>query len=114
MDLPVPILPHPERPFGPGEPRVTAAGCGNRDEHTAALRIDLLDAILGELKQVLAVEGRSRMRGDLDRAHRLPARRIEGVQFVSGGKPDVPAVKRNPIHAVDTRKGSVLAEDFGR
>jgi hypothetical protein len=25
MDLPVPILPHPERPIGPGEPRVTAA-----------------------------------------------------------------------------------------
>src|SRR6266436_2478675 len=25
MDLPVPILPHPERPFGPREPRVTAA-----------------------------------------------------------------------------------------
>jgi hypothetical protein len=73
-----------------------------------------LDAILGELKQVLAVEGRSGMRGDLDRAHRLPARTIEGVQFVSGGKPDVPAVKRNPIHAVDTRKGSVLTEDLGR
>ena len=25
MDLPVPILSHPERPFGPGEPRATAA-----------------------------------------------------------------------------------------
>src|SRR6202140_4073732 len=25
MDLPVPILPHPERPFGPREPRVAAA-----------------------------------------------------------------------------------------
>jgi hypothetical protein len=32
----------------------------------AGLRIDLLDAILGDLKQVLAVEGRSRMRGDID------------------------------------------------
>jgi hypothetical protein len=85
MDLPVPILPHPERPFGPREPRVTAAaGRGDRGEHTAGLRIDLLDAILGELKQVLAVEGRSGMRGDLDRAQRLPARGIEGVQLVSG------------------------------
>jgi hypothetical protein len=53
MDLPVPILPHPERPFGPREPRVTAAaGRRDRGEHTAGLRIDLLDAILGELKQV--------------------------------------------------------------
>jgi hypothetical protein len=113
-NLPVPILPHPERPFGPGEPRVTAAaGCRDRGEHTANLYIDLLDAILGELKQVLAVKRGSCMRGDLDRAHPLPARRIEGVQFVSGGKPDVTAVKGNPMHAVDTRNRSILTEDFG-
>ena len=69
MDLPVPILPDPERPFGPREPRVTAAaGRRDRGEHTAGLRIDLLDAILGELKQVLAVERRACMRGDIDRA----------------------------------------------
>src|SRR5262249_9033620 len=34
MDLPVPIMPDPQRPFGPGEPR-TAAGRRNRGEHTA-------------------------------------------------------------------------------
>src|SRR5262245_23733726 len=35
MDLPVPLLPHPERPFGPREPRVTAAaGRRDRGEHT--------------------------------------------------------------------------------
>src|SRR5258708_15640368 len=114
MDFPLPILPHPERSFGPGEPGVAAAA-GRRDggEHPAGLRIDLLDAILGELKQVLAVEGRSCMPGDIDRAHRLPARRIEGVQLVSGRKPDVLTVIRDPMHAVDTRKGSILTEDFG-
>ena len=76
MDLPLPILPDPQRPFGPGEPRVAAAA-GRRDggEHAAGLRIDLLDVILGDLKQVLAVEGRACMRGDVDRAQRLPARR---------------------------------------
>ena len=84
MDLPVRILPHPERPFGPREPRVTTAvGRRNRGQHTAGLRIDLLDATLGDLKQVLAVEGRSGMRGDIQRAERLSARRIEGVQLVS-------------------------------
>src|SRR6202521_5998183 len=57
MDLPVPILPHPERPFGPREPRVAAAA-GGRDggEHTAGPRTDPLGGILGELKQGLAAD----------------------------------------------------------
>src|SRR6266852_3586812 len=115
MDLPVPILSNPERPFGPREPRVNAAARRrDRGEHTAGLRIDLLDAILGKLKQVPAVEGRSCMPGDIDRAHRLPARRIEGVELVSGRKPDVLTVIRDPMHVVDTRKGAILTENFGR
>src|SRR5215472_10928835 len=115
INLPVPILPHPERPFGPGEPRVTAAaGRRDRGEHTAGPRIDLPNAILSELKEMPAVEGRSCMRGDIDRAHRLPARRIEGVELLSRRKPDVPTVKRNPVHVVDTQKGSIFTQDFGR
>src|SRR5207237_6775581 len=111
MDLPV--LPHPERPFGPREPRDTAAA-GRRDcgEHSAGLRIDLLDAILGELKQVLTVEGRSCMPGDIDRAHHLPARRIERIQLVSGRKPDVLTIEGDAMYAVDTRKGSIFTGDF--
>src|SRR5205823_14553484 len=95
MDLPVAILPHPERPFSPRQARVAAAaGRGNRGEHATGLRIDLLDAILRDLKQMLSVESCSCMRGDIDRAHRLPARGIKGVQLVSGRKPDVPTVIR--------------------
>jgi hypothetical protein len=72
-------------------------------------------AILGDLKQVLlAVERRSCMCGDINRAHRLPARRIEGVQLVSSSKPDLLTVIRDPMHAVDTRKGSILTDDFSR
>jgi hypothetical protein len=113
MDLPA--LPHPERPFGPRQPRdPAAAGRWDRGDHTAGVRIDLLDAIPGELKQVLAVEGRSRIRGDLDRAHHVPARGIEGVQLVSGSKPDVPTVIRDAMHMVDTRKGAILTDDLGR
>jgi hypothetical protein len=63
---------------------------------------------------MLAVEGRSCMRGDFDRAQYLPARGIERVDFVSGCKPDVLTVKRNPTHAVDPRKGSILTNDFRR
>jgi hypothetical protein len=115
MDLPVAILPDPERPFGPGKPGITAAtGRRDRGDHTAGFRIDLLDTILEELKQVLPVEGRSRMRGDLDRTFRVPARGIEGVQPVAGRKPDVPAVICNPTHAIDTWKGSIFTDDFGR
>src|ERR1700693_273271 len=59
MDLPIPILSDPERPFGPREPRVTAtAGRWDGGEHTASLGINLLDAILGNLKQVLPIECR--------------------------------------------------------
>src|SRR5439155_27143223 len=67
VDLPAPILTDPERPFGPCEPRVAAAaGRRDRRDHTPGLRIDLLDSILGELKQMLAVEGGAGMRGDID------------------------------------------------
>jgi hypothetical protein len=53
------------------------------------------------------------MRGDINRAHRLPARRIEGVQLVAGRKPDVLTVIRYPMHVVGTLKGSIFTEDFG-
>src|SRR5262245_35021569 len=55
MDLSFPILPDPERPFGPRQPRVAAAaGRRDRGEHAARRRIDLVDAILGDLIQVPA------------------------------------------------------------
>src|SRR5262245_17791420 len=113
MDLPVPILPDPERPLGPRESRVTAAaGCRDRGEHTAGLRIDLLDATVGDLKQMLAVEGRSCTRSNIDRAHRLPARRIKGVQRISGSEPDELAVIRDSMHVVGAGKGSILTDNF--
>jgi hypothetical protein len=74
---------------------------------------DLLNAILGDLKQVLAVESRPCMRGNIDRAQRLPACRIEGLQCVSGSKPDLLTVKRDAMHMVDPWKGSILTDDLG-
>src|SRR5258708_3736886 len=87
----------PERPI--------AARRRDGGEHAAGLRIDLLDAILGDLKQVPAVEGGSGMPRDLDRAHHLAARRIQGVHLIAGREPDMPAVEGDPGHLVDTRKG---------
>jgi hypothetical protein len=53
------------------------------------------------------------MRGDIDRAERLPTLRIEGGQLVSGSKPDVLTVIGDAMHVVDTRKGSILTDDLG-
>jgi len=51
MDLPITILSDPQRPLGPCEPRVAAtAGCRDGGEDLSRGRIDLLDAILRDLK----------------------------------------------------------------
>ena len=115
MNLPVPIVSYPECPFGPREPRVAAAaGSRNRGEYTAGVRIDLLDTILGDLIEVPSVEGRSSMRGDINRPQRFAARRIEGGQLASGRKPDLLTVIGDSMHMIDTRKGSIFTENFGR
>jgi hypothetical protein len=114
MDLAIAILPHPERAFGPRQPRVSAAA-GRRDgcEHTAGLWIDLLNAILGELIEVLAVEGGARVRRGIERTQRLPARRIQRVQLVSRREPDLLTVICHPMYMADARKGAILTNDFG-
>src|SRR5690606_26640227 len=57
MDLTLPIFPHPQRSFCPGESRVaTPARRWNRGDHAIRVRIDFLDAVLGDLEQVLTVE----------------------------------------------------------
>src|SRR5258708_19932715 len=80
MDLPVSILPNPKRTFGPRESGVAAAAWRrDRGEHTASFGIDLLDAILGDLKQMFAVESRSGMRRAIYRPHHLPPRPLEAL-----------------------------------
>ena len=76
-------------------------------------RIDLLNAILGELKQVLAIKCRSCMPRDIDRAHHFPTHRVERLQGLSRSKPYVLTVIRDAMHMVDARKGSILANDLG-
>src|SRR3954451_10365249 len=114
MNFPGPILPDPKRPFGPGEARIAAAARGgDGGEYMPCLWVDFLDASLGNLKEVLAIEGRSGVRREVDRAYRLSARGIHGVQSVSGRKPEVLAVICDAMHVVDPRKGSIFLENFG-
>jgi hypothetical protein len=113
MDLPCPILPNPESPFSPRKPGVTAvAGRGDCGEHSAGLWIDLLNAIFGDLKQVLTVERRSCMRSDIYQTLHLPTRRIEGIQLVPRCKPYVLTVKANSVHMFGSREGTILPDDF--
>src|SRR5579884_2336090 len=113
MNLALPVLPHPEGPFGPRQPRVAAPARRRDDgEHAAALRINFLNAVFGDLKKVLAIERGSGMRGDIQRAQRLAGRRIEGVQLVSGGEPDVLTVVADAMHAVGAGEGTILTDDF--
>src|SRR5690606_10597468 len=88
MDLAFAILTHPKTTLGPRQSRIAAAA-GRRygGEHFAGFRIDLLNAVLGDLKQMLAIEGGSRMRGDVNRARRLAADGIHRGQLVAGGDP---------------------------
>jgi len=113
IDLSIPILSDPESTFGPRAARVaTTARRRDRREHPATLRIDLLNAILGDLKQVLAVEGGSCMRSDVDGTLHLPTRRIERVQLVPRSKPDVLPVIRDTMDSVGTWKRTILTNDF--
>src|SRR6266567_8351537 len=100
VDFAGPVMPNPERSFGPGETRVTAGSRRwDRGEHLACLWIDLVNATLNDLKEVLAVEGRSCVRSHIDHPHHFPARRIEGIQLVARCKPHVLTVIANSMHA---------------
>ena len=114
MDLALAILPDPQGAFGPRQTGVAAAARRrDRPEHMARPRIDLVDAILGQLKQVPAVERRPGVGGDVERTLRLSARRIEGLQRAAGREPHALAIERHAVHAVDAREWTVLADDVG-
>jgi hypothetical protein len=113
MDLPIPILSDPERSFSPRESRVSsAAGRWDGSEHASGFRIDFLNAVLCDLKEVLAVKGCPCVGGNIDRTHCVSACRIEGIQLVSRRKPDVLTVIGDSMYTVGTRKGTILADDF--
>ncbi len=68
------------------------AGRRDRRHHVAGGGIDLVDARLGDLVEVRAVEGGAGVAGAVERARELAARGIEGDQPGAGGGPDAAAV----------------------
>ena len=114
IDLAVAILADPERPFGPGQARIPAiAGRRDRAKHVTGFGVDFSDRGFGDLEKMRPVEGRSRIRGDSERARDLPAVGIKRVQPVAGGEPDPLAVEADPVHALDFGKRAVFAKNFG-
>ena len=79
----------------------------------SALGVDLMNVIFGDLIKIFSVESRSRMRRNFDRALHLSARRIEGVQLVTGSEPDVLTIIGDAMDSLGTRKGPIFADDFG-
>jgi hypothetical protein len=92
---------------------MTTAGCRDRGKHTSAFWIDFLDAILGDLKKMLAIKRGSRVRGNVDGACGISTRGIERIQLVPGREPDLLPVIGDSMHAVGASKGTVLAYNFG-
>src|SRR6185369_7962125 len=84
MDPAIAMLADPERAFGPSHAGRAPIWCRDRREHTAAGRVDLLDAIALDLEEVPAVEGRARMGGHLERAYDLAAVGVDRAQCVAG------------------------------
>ena len=78
----------------------------------AALGLKDDTAVLGDLVQMLAVEGGTRVSRDVERAHGRAARRIQCVEAVAGGEPDPVAVIRDAPDLLDARKRAIFADDF--
>jgi hypothetical protein len=115
VDAAAAVLAHPQAALGPGEAGVAAAARrGDGPEHAARRGVDLVDALLGDLPQVLAVERGAGVGALVEPARRRAVGGIEGHQRGAGGGPDPLAV---PGHAGDHRRlgeGAEFAHDLGR
>ncbi|MNF88619.1 hypothetical protein D3C84_711170 [compost metagenome] len=114
MNFPFAVLAHPQRAFGPGQARVVAtAGGRNGGEDFASAWVDFLDAVLGDLEQVRAIECRAGMAGDIERAQQVATVGVQGVELVGGCKPHLLTVPGNAVHGIDIGKGAIFTQDFG-
>src|SRR5690606_10687005 len=108
------VLAHPEVTVGPGQARVAAFRWrGNAVQHGAGGRVDLLDALFGDLVEMSAVEGGAGVAVAFDRARGLAGVRIDGEQARAGRGPDVATIEAHAVHGLGAVEGAVLADDLG-
>ncbi|WP_296892534.1 hypothetical protein [Thiobacillus sp.] len=114
VDLAVAVLPHPQAAFGPGEARVAAVARRRDRRHDIARGgIDLVDACVGDLVEVRAVEGGAGVAGAIERMCELAAVGVEGDQPGSGGGPDAAAVVGDAVNVLGAGDGAVFTHDLG-
>src|SRR5205085_9763617 len=113
VDLAIAVLPHPQATLGPRKPRVAAiTRRRDRCDDVAGSRIDLVDARLGDLVEVLAVERGARVAGAVERARGLAALGIERNQLRAGRGPHAVPVMADAVDALGAGERSVLAHDL--
>ncbi|MOA34915.1 hypothetical protein D3C78_1563290 [compost metagenome] len=71
-----------------------------------------MDAVFGDLEQVLPVKRGAGMGSDIDRAQHLAAFRVQGVDFAVACEPDLFAVPGDAAHVVDIGKRAIFTNDF--
>src|SRR6185295_10153619 len=106
--------PYPQAAFGPGESRIPIVGGGDGRHHLAGGGIDLVDARLGDLVEVGAVESGAGVARAVELAGDLAARGIERDEAVVRSGPDAAAVVGDAGDALRAGEGTVLADDLGR
>ncbi len=71
-----------------------------------------MNLVLGDLIEMVPIESGASVRGDVDRAHLLSAFRVQGMQLVAGGEPDVLPVESDAVYTRRIVEGAVFANDF--
>ena len=85
----------------------------NRRNDFPRTRINLLNRLVRNLEKIAPIEGRTRMSWNLNGLRQLSAFRIERLEFVAGGKPDIVSVVGHTMHVGRTWKWTVLALNLG-
>src|SRR5690606_17835672 len=110
----VPVMRHPQHAVGPRQAGMAiAVGRRQRGQHLTCLRVDLAYLIAIDLVERLAVERRSRRAWRCNGASRRARVRINGLQAVTGGQPDMPAIVSNSVNLLHLRERTMLVNDFG-
>src|SRR5262245_25823861 len=107
------VFTHPKRPLGPGQARIAALR-RRRDggDNLARAWINFLNPVVGELPQVLAIEGSAGFGRDRKFADQRAALGIERHDALAPGEPDLRAIEGHAVDVVQAGKWAEFADDL--